>query len=358
MTGTTGIYKTFGGASADYAYSVTQTADGGYAMFGTKGSSMWALKTDSAGNVTWDKTYFPSSSARCGKKTQDGGYVMAGYKLNPVPGTQNVIIVKVDSSGDCVWAKEYGGDIGGGAGVDYAFSIDPTNDGGYIVAGATECMGLGGLDEYVIKVDAAGDCVWAKTYGTATDDKAYCVEQTQDGGYIVSGENNAITMRKLNSDGTQAWYVRHGSGSVTFGKSVRQTADGGYIVSGALDSGSDEQAYLMKTTSLGAMSWWRTFGDNTHGDDWSYAEQTPDNGYIMTGWTSSYMDEMLVVQKTDSAGNSTWVKLFDTGNLYGEVGTAIHRTSDGGYILSGYNTLYGVGDALMIKIDSAGNQLW
>ena len=80
------------------------------------------------------------------------------------------------------WQKTYGG-----SGGDWAFSIQQTKDGGYIVAGWTWSFGAGGRDFYIIRLDSRGNKVWEKTYGGSDYDWAYSIQQTQDGGYIVAG---------------------------------------------------------------------------------------------------------------------------------------------------------------------------
>jgi len=101
------------------------------------------------------------------------------------------------------WEKTYGG-----RNSDSAYSIQRTNDGGYIVAGYTWSFGSGWSDIYIIKLDAKGEIVWEKTYGGSKDDSAYSIQQTGDGGYIVAGATNSfgaggvdIYIIKLDKDG-------------------------------------------------------------------------------------------------------------------------------------------------------------
>src|SRR5207249_602355 len=81
----------------------------------------------------------------------------------------------------------------GSPGDDYASSIQPTSDGGSIVAGFTRGLGVGREDILLLKLDSSGAMRWAKTVGTAGGDVAYSVRQTSDGGYIVSGSTDGVT---------------------------------------------------------------------------------------------------------------------------------------------------------------------
>ncbi|RLF80741.1 hypothetical protein DRN32_02420, partial [Thermococci archaeon] len=88
----------------------------------------------------------------------------------------------LDSNGNLEWAKTFGG-----GGYDYAYSIQQTSDGGYIVGGYTYSFGAGNTDFLVIELDSNGNLEWAKTFGGGGYDYAYSIQQTSDGGYIVAG---------------------------------------------------------------------------------------------------------------------------------------------------------------------------
>ena len=83
---------------------------------------------------------------------------------------------------DTLWTRTYGG-----SGDEWAYSVQQTADGGYIVAGYTYSFGAGGGDFYLVKTNSQGDTLWTRTYGGSDDDGAYSVQQTADGGYIVAG---------------------------------------------------------------------------------------------------------------------------------------------------------------------------
>jgi hypothetical protein len=182
--------KTYGGTYWDDARSVQQTSDGGYIVvgltnsFGAGGGDIFLIKTDASGNVQWAKTYGGTSAdeAFSVQQTSDGGYIVVGLTNSFGAGTEDIFLIKTDASGNLQWAKTYGGAIG-----DRALSVQQTSDGGYIVAGLTNSFGAGGLDIFLIKTDASGNVQWAKTYGGTDWEDAFSVQQTSDGGYIVAG---------------------------------------------------------------------------------------------------------------------------------------------------------------------------
>jgi hypothetical protein len=212
-TGTKVWEKTFGGSYDDRAYCIQQTSDGGYIVAGyTWSSSEWEdvyiLKLDANGNKLWEKTFGGSDNdgAWFIQQTIDGGYIVAGYTKSYGSGWYNAYLLKLDGAGNKVWEKVFGG-----SSWDEARSIQQTNDGGYIVAGYTSSFGAGSYDVYVLKLDTTGTKVWEKTFGGSYDDRAYCIQQTSDGGYIVAGytwspsEWEDVYILKLDASGNKLW---------------------------------------------------------------------------------------------------------------------------------------------------------
>jgi len=178
--------KTYGGTHDDsWAYSVQQTSDGGYIVagitwsFGVDSGDIFLIKTYANGNIQWAKTYRGTYNdyAFSVQQTSDGGYIVAGYTESFGAGGRDIFLIKTDANGNIIWAKTYGG-----TSWDRAYSVQQTSDGGYIVAGWTWSFGAGILDIFLIKTDANGNIIWAKTYGGTDWNYAYSVQQTSDGG--------------------------------------------------------------------------------------------------------------------------------------------------------------------------------
>jgi hypothetical protein len=170
--------KTFGDSLDDFGFSVRQATDGGYIIAGCADAQTrgWLIKTDAMGNKTWDLTLPAMLIGGSVQQTSDGGYVITGA------GSGNAQLVKTDSSGSVVWERSFGG-----ADDDWGNSVRQTFDGGYIITGGTMSSGAGGEDVWLIKTDASGDKVWDRTFGSTGDDAGNSVQQTSDGGYIVTG---------------------------------------------------------------------------------------------------------------------------------------------------------------------------
>ncbi len=161
----------------------------------------------------------------------------------------DVYLIKTNINGDSVWARTFGGLF-----EDRAQSVQQTTDGGYIIAGYTGSYSSGNYDVLLIKTDANGDSVWARTYGGSGFDKGYSVQQTRDEGYIVAGYagfgNNEYdgVLLKTDADGDSVWTHIIDRGYRDYPYSVQQTRDGGYIVNGSIQfiDGGDEDIFLIR----------------------------------------------------------------------------------------------------------------
>lgn len=178
--------KVYGESGNEAAYSIAPTADGGYIIGGLIDlylgvqEDMYLIKTDSSGNMLWNKTYNATFAERVVSviPTKDGGYILVGN----IVGTQDddILLLKVSSNGTVLWNKAYGGPLD-----DYATCLKQTKDG-YIIAGYTYINGTN-TDACLIKTDTAGNIQWSKTYGGTNYDEAKFVEPTIDNGYIIVG---------------------------------------------------------------------------------------------------------------------------------------------------------------------------
>jgi len=253
--------KTYGGGDWDDATSIQQTSDGGYIVAGVTssfgaGGDAWVLKLDASGDVVWQKTYGGGYHdwANSIQQTSDGGYIVAGGTSSFGAGYDDVWVLKLNASGDVVWEKTYGGGDN-----DFARSIQQTSDSGYIVAGGTWSFGAGLTDFWVLKLDASGDVVWQKTYGGGGEDEARSIQQTSDGGYIVAGRTSSFGaglwdfwVLKLDASGQVLWQKTYGGGSNDEAYSIQQTSDGGYIVAGLTKSfGAGGSVWVLKLDASG-----------------------------------------------------------------------------------------------------------
>ena len=307
--------RAYGGSGSEVAFSIQQTTDGGYAIggctnsFGAGNQDVYLVKTDSDGDTLWTRTFGGSAAdyGRSVQQTQDGGYIVAGYTGSFGAGMNDVWLLKIDSSGDTLWTRTYGG-----TGIDQGYSVQQTADGGYTIAGYTESFGAGTQDVYLVKTDANGNTLWTQTYGGSSRDEGYSVQQTTDGGYIVAGNtisfgagNQDVYLVKTDANGDTLWTRTHGGGLADYGYSVQQTSDGGYVIAGSTFSfgAGSHDFYLVKTDANGDTLWTRAYGGSAI--EYSYSvQQTTDGGYIITGLTESFGAGLYAVYLVRVAGEA------------------------------------------------------
>jgi hypothetical protein len=152
--------KTYGGTNTDEGYSVRQTSDKGYIIagntrsFGPDNQDIYLIKTDVGGTVIWSKKFTGAYTeyAYCVRQTFDGGYVIAGMTQSFGPGAYAIYLLKTDTAGNLLWIKTYGG-----ANINGGYFVQQTLDGGYVIAGRTNSFGAGNMDVYLIKTDSMGN---------------------------------------------------------------------------------------------------------------------------------------------------------------------------------------------------------
>ena len=369
--------KTYGGKENDFGYSVKQTTDGGYILTGSTNSfgngnyDVYLIKTNSQGTEEWNKTLGGSNQegGYSVQQTTDGGYIVTGNTYSYGNGEYDVWLIKTDSQGIIEWNKTFGGSE-----YDDGRSVQQTTDGGYIITGKTDSFGNGGYDVYLIKTNSNGNEEWNKTFGGSNWDVGNSVQQTSDGGYIITGYTfsfgnvngqNDVWLIKTDSNGNEEWNQTFGGSQNEYGSSIQLTTDGGYIITGSTvyTENFDGDVLLIKTNSEGIEEWNKTFG-GTDFYSGSSVQQTTDGGYIISGytivdynprWGNSNVDVYLI--KTNSNGNEEWNKTF--GGNKSDRGHSVQQTTDGGYIITGSTSSFGSfthdSDIWLIKTDSEGN---
>lgn len=247
-------------------------------------------------------------------QTTDGGYVFAGNStenngdVTGNHGMNDLWVVRIDVTGTIIWQKSYGGTE-----YDFANDIKSTNDGGFILCGGTSSTDFdvtsnhGSFDAWVLKINSSGNLIWQKTYGGTLHDEAYSVLQTDDGGYIIAGQavsaNGDVSdhhgqidcwVVKLTSTGTISWKKSYGGLLSDSAIEIIKSGDGGYVVAGG--AGSTDgffaanhglgDAYIYKINAVGTIVWQKLLGGTSY-DYFTSIEATPDGGYIACGTSAS-----------------------------------------------------------------------
>lgn len=379
--------KCLGSNFSDYARCVQPTSDGGFIisgisvgadngdMLGHHGSytvpDIWIVKLDKSGNIEWQKSLGGTYSEEGGFiiQTPDGGYVVAGGTgsidcgLTGNHGDYDFWVVKLSSKGDVIWQKMYGG-----TNLDIAHSIALCADGGYFVVGITfskdgdVTVNHGGLDYWIIKIDAMGNLIWQKSLGGRGQDWASSVQATADGGCIVAGTTESVNgnvtgnhgfgdywVVKLDNKGNIQWQKALGGSMSEQASCVQVTADGGYIVAGNTDSndgdvtglhGGGFDAWIVKLDGGGKIVWQKCYGGSNL-ETVQYIQNTPDGGFVFTGISFSSDGDItcnaglhdVLVMKINSAGILEWQKTI--GGVDTDQGRCVQPLHDGSFIVAG-----------------------
>ncbi|MEO8088649.1 MAG: hypothetical protein ABI763_17655 [Bacteroidota bacterium] len=371
-------------------------------------------------SIQWERS-FGGSNDEVGtsiKQTFDGGYLIAGYTAsddgdisgNHTMNHYDYWVIKTDSSGTLAWQKCYGG-----SSDEVAFSLELTNDSGFILAGYAgfndgDVTGVHtpySTDYWIVKCSSLGDIEWQKCLGGSNDDDAHHIIRSKVGGYVVIGyaistdydvtnsHTNSTCLGcsdawvvRLDSIGNELWAKCYGGSWTEDGNSIIETADSGFIIMGMTLSndgdvlglhgtpGSNSDFLIVKIDSVGNVQWQKCYGGLFEEVPYSFVP-TLDNGYVIIGSTCSndfdvngnhniqppVTDSWVV--KIDSIGNLQWQKCLGGSDF--DVGTSIIQMHDSTF-LALYNSTSSDGDVtcnhssssdiILAKLDVNGTIEW
>ena len=324
-----------GGSEEDIAYDIVETPDGFFIVGATESNDGnisfnhnvgfrdgWLIKTDTIGNIIWEKTYGGSNGDGFRRIFPDntGNYILVGgsgssdgdISYDPYPDSEDFWIVKIDIDGNIIWDKIVGGSNGG----DKIWNASPTLDGGVVAVGYTYStdgdvsVSYGGADTWAVKISSEGAVEWDYSIGTDWIDKGYAVLATSDGGCLI-GSTSMIPADAI--------------GNITCKP----------------HSTSHVEAVVFKLDSNLNILWQRCYGGSNH--DGIFGITEIEDGYVFTGSTSSTDGDVSGwhegydhlgnpesdswVVKTDFYGNIIWQKCLGGSNS--ESGSNIVQTSNG-----------------------------
>jgi len=214
------------------------------------------IKTDENGNVEWEQTYDVGGEDKtCSLcPTSDGGYLLTGCTDNEDVASGALWMIKTDGDGNKQWDKIFDGTQLEYSYVRYSFQ---TSDDGYIMCGNTQSYGAGGIDLWIVKTDASGNVGWDKTFGGTQNDYTWSMDATDDGGYVFGVAKNYgslgstrddIWIIKTDDEGNAEWKFHIEEEGIQCTRDIRQTNDGGYIVAAATEfvGNLNGDAYIVK----------------------------------------------------------------------------------------------------------------
>lgn len=305
--------KYYGDAFDNNGLYMNKCSDGSLVITGeqqsaSNGLDVFVYKIDTAGSIVWQNTYSTPVNESCKyiEQTADGGFVLCGFQ-NDQYSSNNIYVLKIDSVGGVQWDQSFGGTDN-----DYSDMIRQLPNGNYILTADTRSMGAGGYDVYLLLLDTAGNVIWDYTYGDQFQNGCQGVLVTSQGKFLNYGETE-----------------------------IYQNSAFDFFVELVDTNGS----------SMGRKTFGGSFADAAFS-----AVETPDGGFMLTGYSNSYFASpapiSVVVLKTDSAGNFQWARQYGGEGI--DIGYDIVPSIDNGYLVTGKTFANNNDEYYLLHLDQAG----
>ncbi len=360
--------RVYGGVENDFPFPVACASDSGFLVAGTTYSygigtpdeaNFWLFRVDVNGDSSWSRAFGGHNGEHCSSfaPVSGGGWVLGGNVESDSSGV-DMMLLRVNAEGDSLWTA-----VHAWSGDQFCWSVRQTMDGGYVMTGKTDRAGTQWADMCMIKADSLGNMVWTRVYGLVEGDEwGIDVRQMSDGGYaVLAGYNDTSQQDPLsarywlvrtNEAGDSIWSHHYGGTTYDQPQSLDLTEDGGFVLAGtrsALDAAGD--FWVVRTDANGDTLWTGAYG-GTNRDGCSIVRRTPDNGFLLAGYTYSFGavgDDFLIV-KIDSVGALEWSRHYGRSQWDECYGACV--TSSGDFALAGWTYTAGTGyDLWLMKID-------
>jgi gliding motility-associated-like protein len=230
--------------------------------------------------------------------SNDGNLILAG-NTNSLNFSGDGLIIKTDLNGNIIWSK-----VIGGTNLDEIWKIIPCSDGGYVTIGGTMSYGQGDRDAWITRIDEDGEVMWSDCIGTYSMDNARDIVQTNNGGFIVVGndlEYAGAYILSLNSQGDMLWKKEYFDGVVCWFNDVYEKSNGGLYLCGGInhDGFGGHDTFILETNSTGNLVRCKYYGAE---DNDSFREFYPyEDGFLAVGDTWSWSGNCLgLVAKLNS----------------------------------------------------------
>ncbi len=343
--------KFFGLNHRDKGFDVKVMNDGGYILAGTtttedSGTDIVLIRTDRFGNEQWGPKQFGGTydyHAYNLIKLSGGGFALAGSTIVETEDqslTSNMLLVRTNEQGDTLWTKNYGSNSN-----ETAYNLAETSDGGFILIGSTENIQTGQSDVLLVKTDSEGSVEWTRTHlggGVGT-----YIAETEDG-FIYTGytriyaqagqSNNNIFVVKTNSLGRVTFPYTYGGNGDDSGKSIFPLPEGGFILLGTITNSFTgiKSIFLAKLgEDISSPEWIKTYGGQISHVAGSVKRSSEGNFIISGTQEISENNHVIFLLKTDAVGNELFLKTY--GGSGSQSAESLDLTSDGGYVIAGSN---------------------
>lgn len=289
--------RAFGGQETDQILDLVTTADGDVFAIGHTRSSgagesdLWFLRLAKDGTVLNRRTLGgpQNDRARAAAPDTEGGLFVTGFTASHGAGGRDIWIMRLSPEGEPLWTQTLGD-----TGYDDGYDIIAMPDGGAAVTGFVWTDERRGFDLIVIRLSAAGETVWRRSFHRAGFEAGTALDVTPDGGLVVLGTTSIDGLRdqdlwaiRLDANGAKLWERTYGGPKPEEPWGLAASASGGFLIAAqTFSQGNGGDIWLFRLTPDGAVAWERTFG----GPQWDHPSsllETPAGGILVGGHTAS-----------------------------------------------------------------------
>ena len=301
-----------------------------------------------------------------------GGYVLAGSERYAADSSERIVVMNISLYGNTIWKT-----VIDGPHHEVAEHIEKTADGGYIVTGTRWDLGYGRSDMYLLKLNKDGEIEWDNYYGGNHRDEGFCVKQTSDNGFVMTGFTKSdigtdvgqLYVVKVDLSGVIQWERKLGDFGKDYAFDVQELAMGNYLITGE-KSGfhgystfefkhPDSDVFIVSLDADGTLIWQNYYGGV--GNELAYESvEMPDGGIAVIGSTQSFgagSFDMYLLQLDDQGNELSSATFGGTGFDYGR---SIDRFGDYLFLAGSVNldTNSNKTDVRIIKTDLNGSEIW
>jgi hypothetical protein len=296
----------------------------------------------------WSKTYGNSGIGYSIQTTEDNGFIVSGVTSSYGAEHVDILLIKLDKDGNQEFLKLF-------PQGEYGYTVKQTKDKGFILGGIS-WVSASRATSVIIKTDSLAETSWTKVIETENSEWIHSVIQTSDNGFVLTGRTISTSgqlfgpwLRKMDENGNLLWAKEYFDYATSVAN-VIESADSNYIIAGD-DGGS---LLLLKVNNSGDILWSKSYPNFRTARCFHLTE---DGGYVISGSGSIYGNVAYVV-KTDSVGKLLWSKTFGENSTYKP--KDIIQTKDKGYMVCGYKAGENFWDseAWLLKLDESGEQEW
>lgn len=367
----TKFFTKFGGAGIDIAYSAQETYNRQYIIlgsttsFGFGSADAYLTLVDSMGQLVWSKNY-GGAQADVGKSIiinpVDSGFVFTGYTGSYGSGGYDIYVVRTDKEGNLKWQSTFGG-----TDWDFGTDIDLASDGNVVVCGNSYSNKYGKSDGFVLKINiSTGQAIWQKYYGGSEDDDFRSIVLTSDGNYSIGGNtksygdlNNDFWLFKVNNLGDSVTSSKLGNpNKAEMCYDMMEDNFNNLIFCGSYDTSAyntgKNDCYLIKTNITGTfISEVRFTGAGSNDKFLSATKSSLGNNFCFS--RSVYKPSFAIEAQPFLVDfNFNYISSTTYADVNDEEAFNIINTTDDGYLMVGYTKSYNSisEDVFLVKLDN------